>query len=73
MRKAFQNGALIKLDSTDLKVQVFRLKNNPRKGGPQGEARGANVDYTFGDSGRDDRRHLHARLPGRQQSRCRRL
>jgi hypothetical protein len=51
MRKAFQNGALIRLDSENLDVQVFRMKNNPRRGGPQGEARGANVDYTFGDSG----------------------
>jgi len=51
LRKSFQNGALIKLDSTDLKVQVFRLKNNPRRGGTQGEARGVNADYTFGDSG----------------------
>ncbi len=51
MRRAFQNGGLISLDSTDLKAQVFRLKNNPRRGGTQGEARGVNADYTLGDSG----------------------
>ena len=51
MRKTFQNGALISLDSEDLDVQVFRFKNNPRRGGPQGEARGINTDYKFGDSG----------------------
>jgi hypothetical protein len=51
MRKAFQNGALVSLDSDDLDVQAFRFKNNPRRGGPQGEARGANADYKFGNSG----------------------
>ncbi len=51
LRKAFQNAALISLDSSTLKVQAFRIKNNPRRGGAQGEARGANVDYTFGESG----------------------
>jgi hypothetical protein len=51
MRKAFQNGAIVKLDSKTLKAEVFRFKNNPRRGGPQGEARGTNVDYTFGESG----------------------
>ncbi len=54
MRKAFQNGAMVSLDSKTLKAQVFRFKNNPRRGGPQGEARGANVDYTFGESGAGD-------------------
>jgi hypothetical protein len=51
LRKAFQNGLKFSLDSKTLKAQVFDFKNNPRKGGPQGEARGANVDYTFGESG----------------------
>ena len=51
MRKSFQNGALVSLDSTALKVQLFRIKNNPRQGGTQGEARGVNADYTFGESG----------------------
>ena len=51
MRKAFQNAAMVSLDSSTLKAQVFRIKNNPRRGGPQGEARGTNVDYTFGESG----------------------
>ena len=51
LRKAFQNGALINLDSSTLKAQVFTFKNNPRRGGPQGEARGTNVDYAFGESG----------------------
>ncbi len=51
LRKAFQNGAMVSLDSTTLDAQIFRIKNNPRRGGPQGEARGANADYTFGESG----------------------
>ena len=51
MRKAFQNAGIISLDSKSLKVQAFRLKNNPRRGGQQGEARGLNVDYTFGEEG----------------------
>ena len=50
LRKAFQNGAMVSLDSKTLKAQVFRLKNNPRRGGNQGEGSGLNVDYTFGDS-----------------------
>jgi hypothetical protein len=50
MRKAFQNAGMVSLDSKRLKAQVFRIKNNPRRGGPQGEGRGANVDYTFGES-----------------------
>lgn len=51
LRKAFQNGAMLSLDSKTLKAQIFHLKNNPRRGGNQGEGNGANVDYTFGDSG----------------------
>jgi hypothetical protein len=51
MRKTFQNGARISLDSENLDVQVFRMKNNPRRGGPQGEARGVNADYKIGDTG----------------------
>jgi predicted porin len=51
LRKAFQNGAMVSLDSKHLKAQVFHLKNNPRRGGNQGEGNGANVDYTFGDTG----------------------
>jgi hypothetical protein len=47
MRKAFQNSALVKLESTTLKAEAFRLKNNPRSGGVQGEAYGANLEYTF--------------------------
>ena len=51
LRKAFQNGAMVSLDSKHLNAQVFHLKNNPRRGGNQGEGNGANVDYTFGDTG----------------------
>jgi hypothetical protein len=47
MRKTFQNSALVKLESTTLKAEAFRLKNNPRSGGVQGEAYGANLEYTF--------------------------
>ena len=52
LRKAFENGAMVSLDSTTLKAQIFHLKNNPRRGGnKKGEGNGANVDYTFGESG----------------------
>jgi hypothetical protein len=47
MRKAFQNSALLKLESKTLKAEAFRLKNNPRSGGVQGEAYGGNLEYTF--------------------------
>jgi hypothetical protein len=39
LRKAFQNAALVSLDSKTLKAQIFRIKNNPRRNGAQGEAR----------------------------------
>jgi len=47
MRKAFQQSALVSLKSDELVAEVFHLKNNPRHGGPQGEANGANFEYTF--------------------------
>jgi hypothetical protein len=50
LRKAFQNGAMVSLDSKTLKAQVFHLKNNPRRGGNQGTGNGANVEYTFGEA-----------------------
>ena len=43
LRKAFQNAAIMSLDSKTLEAQVFRIKNNPRRGGSQGEARGGNA------------------------------
>lgn len=47
MHKAFQNSAILKLESKTLKAETFYLKNNPRSGGTQGEAMGANLEYAF--------------------------
>jgi hypothetical protein len=47
MHKAFQNSAIVKLGSKTLKAEAFTLKNNPRSGGNQGQATGANLEYTF--------------------------
>jgi hypothetical protein len=46
-RKAHQESALIQLKNDKLLAETFRLKNRPRSGGIQGEAYGANVEYTF--------------------------
>jgi len=49
MRKAFSDALVASLDSDTWLFEVFRLKNQPRRGGTQGEAYGANVEYKFGE------------------------
>jgi hypothetical protein len=50
MRKAFSQSLVASLDSETWLVQVFHLRNQPRADDTRGEARGANVEYRFGDS-----------------------
>ena len=50
MRKSFSQSLVATLDSETWLVEVFQLKNQPRAGDTRGEARGANVEYRFGDS-----------------------
>jgi hypothetical protein len=50
MRKAFSDALIAKLDSEKWRVEGFSLKNHPRAGGTEGEANGANVEYTFRES-----------------------
>lgn len=50
MRKAFQETVIASLDSRSLLVEGFHLKNTPRRGGTQGTADGANLEYTFASS-----------------------
>ncbi|HUL82370.1 MAG TPA: hypothetical protein VL131_09510 [Gammaproteobacteria bacterium] len=49
MRKAFTEAVVASVDSDKWLFEVFRLQNHPRKGGPLGEAYGANVEYKFGE------------------------
>jgi hypothetical protein len=49
MRKAFSDALVASLDSDTWLFEVFRLKNQPRGGGTQGDAYGANVEYKFGE------------------------
>jgi hypothetical protein len=44
MRKAFENSAIVRLASKELLAEAFYLENQPRKGGVEGEASGANLD-----------------------------
>jgi len=50
MRKAFSDSLIVKLDTDKWLIEGFTLKNSPRHGGTKGEATGANVEYTFGES-----------------------
>ena len=52
MRKAFTRALVASLDSDKWLFEAFRVRNNPRKGGPLGEAYGANVEYKFGEESR---------------------
>jgi hypothetical protein len=52
MRKAFTKALVASLDSDKWLIEAFRVRNNPRKGGPLGEAYGANVQYKFGEEAR---------------------
>jgi len=47
MRKAFKESVIATLKSDELLLEGFRLKNRPRRGGTEGEAYGANGEYTF--------------------------
>ena len=49
MRKAFQDSILARLKSKSLLIEAFRLQNDPRRGGRQGDAVGANFEYGFGE------------------------
>src|SRR5215471_4921482 len=49
MRKAFTESVVASLDSDKWLFELFRLENHPRRGGPLGEAYGANVEYKFGE------------------------
>ena len=50
LRKAFSESLIARLDSDKWLFEAFRLKNRPREGGTQGEAYGANVEYSFGET-----------------------
>jgi hypothetical protein len=50
MRKAFAQSVVASLDSETWLVEIFSLHNQPREGDTRGQARGANVEYRFGDS-----------------------
>jgi hypothetical protein len=52
MRKAFTKALVTSLESDKWLFEAFRVRNNPRKGGPLGEAYGANVEYKFGEEAR---------------------
>jgi alginate export protein len=52
MRKAFTEAVVASLDSDKWLLEAFRLQNHPRKGGPLGEAYGANVEYKLGEESR---------------------
>lgn len=50
MRKAFQESVVARLKSKTLLVEGFRLENNPRRGGTEGEAYGGNFEYSVADA-----------------------
>jgi hypothetical protein len=47
MRKAFKGTVIASLKSDEMLLEGFRLENRPRRGGTEGEAYGANGEYTF--------------------------
>lgn len=47
MRKAFQETGIVRLQNKELLAELFRIANRPRSGGVQGDAVGANFEYTF--------------------------
>lgn len=49
MRKAFVQSLVASLDSETWLIEAFSLHNDARKGDTRGEARGANIEYRFGD------------------------
>jgi hypothetical protein len=50
MRKAFSDAIIASLDTDKWLVEGFTLRNRPRDGGTKGEANGANLEYSFGES-----------------------
>jgi hypothetical protein len=50
MRKTFSEALTVSVDTDKWLVEGFTLKNHPRAGGTKGEANGANLEYTFGES-----------------------
>jgi hypothetical protein len=50
MRKAFENSAIVRVASKELLAEAFYVENQPRSGGIEGDASGANLEYHFGDS-----------------------
>lgn len=49
MRKAFDEAAIVSLKTNKLLVEGFHLQNDPRAGGIEGQADGANFEYKFTD------------------------
>ncbi len=47
MRRSFQESVLVHLKSKALLAELFRLENRPRRGGPQGDLYGINVEGTL--------------------------
>ncbi len=47
MRSAFKGAVIASLKSDEMLLEGFRLENRPRRGGTEGEAYGANAEYTF--------------------------
>ena len=50
LRKAFQESAIASLKSKTVKAEAFFIQNRPRRGGTQGNAYGANLEYTFANN-----------------------
>lgn len=46
-RSAFKGAVIASLKSDEMLLEGFRLENRPRRGGTEGEAYGANAEYTF--------------------------
>jgi hypothetical protein len=70
MRKTFSESLILSLDSDSWLIEGFTLKNRPRGGGTQGDAYGANVEYTFGEATTFGATYLQAdaNLPGIDQA-----
>ncbi len=73
MRKSFQNGGLISLDSKTLKAQVFRIEEQPAARRHSGRGTRRERRLHGRRFGRGARRHGDARVSGRQRRRNRRV
>ncbi len=49
MRKAFDDSLIARLKTATWLIEGFHLENDPRAGGTEGKADGANLEYTFPD------------------------